>query len=211
MQEPQQHDNIVEILHRMLKKHDQKTISFGQIIDMLEEQGLMLLIAVIAFPMAIPIPTPPGFTTLFGIPLCILTMQLILGKTKPQLPLFIRKREIKTSTFVLFVSKAEPIFNKMAKFFKPRYPHFLSQTSEKIMAVLAFMCSVSVALPILFGNAIPCAAILIMALGMLYNDGLIVASGMLVAVVGLAIASTVVLLFFWLGKIAFMKLFNNFL
>lgn len=203
--------NIVEVLHNVLKRHKEKEISFQQIADLLDDHGMMLMIAVIAFPMAIPVPTPPGFTTLFGIPLCILTMQLILGHDKPKLPNFIANKKIKTETFKSFVTKAEPFFNKLSKFFKPRNKRFLSKSSEKIMAVLAFLCSISVALPILFGNAIPCAAILIMSLGMLYQDGLVVLIGMVTAIVGLTIASTVVFLFFWLGKIAFFKLFSDYL
>ncbi|MEQ9115782.1 MAG: exopolysaccharide biosynthesis protein [Rickettsiales bacterium] len=203
--------NIVEVLHNVLRRHKKKDISFEEIAELLEGHSLMLMIAVIAFPMAIPVPTPPGFTTLFGVPLCILTMQLILGYEKPKLPNFIAKRKIKTATFKSFVTKAEPLFNKLSKWFKPRQKKFLSKSSEKVMATLAFLCAVSVALPILFGNAIPCAAILIMALGMLYQDGVIVVVGMAVAIVGLTIASTVVFLFFWLGKIAFFKLFSDFL
>lgn len=205
------HQNILDILHKLLKNHKKQNISFGEIMESLEDQGLMLFIAIVAFPMALPIPTPPGFTTLFGVPLCILTMQLILNKKKPWLPEFISKKQIKTESFINLISKAEPILKKMSRFFKPRQKKFLSKSSEKIMGVLAFLCAVSLALPILFGNAIPSAAILIMSLGMLYQDGLVVVIGMVVSIIGLTIASSVVFLFFWLGKIAFMKLFSNFL
>jgi len=205
------HRNIVDILHKMLKKHQKEEISLGEVIDLLEDQSLILLIAITAFPMALPIPTPPGFTTLFGIPLCIFTLQLIMGHEKPWLPKWISNKKIKTQTFQHFVNKAEPLFEKISKLFKERYPKFLSPSSEKLMAVLAFLCSVSVALPILFGNAIPSAAILIMSLGMLYRDGLIVVIGMVVAVIGLTIASAVVFAFFLLGKLAFFQLFKDYL
>ncbi len=206
-----EHKNILEILHNILKNHKKKEITFGEIMSLLEDQGLMLLIAIIAFPMAIPIPTPPGFTTLFGVPLCILTFQIFRKDNKVWLPKFISEKKIKTETFVNFANKAEPFFNKIAKYLKPRYEVVMNDTFEKIMAVIAFLCSVSVALPILFGNAIPCAAVLIMALGMLYRDGLVVIIGMITGIVGIIISTTVVVLFFWLGKMAFMKLFSDYL
>ena len=203
-------DTILALLHDTLNQHVGEKISFGEIVDHLKDKGLALLIAVLAFPVALPIPTPPGFSTLFGVPLCILTAQLIYRSEHPWLPMWLRNRKIKIEIFRGFVNKAEPFLIKVAKFLKPRNPSMLTESSERIVGVLAFLCSVSIALPILFGNAVPSAAIFIMALGIMYRDGLSVIVGMITAVIGLIISTTVVVVVALLGMAALEK-FTNFL
>lgn len=203
-------ETILALLKDTLAQHKGERISFGEIVDKLKDKGLALLIAVLAFPIAIPVPTPPGFTTIFGIPLCILTAQLINRSEHPWLPNWLRNKSIKIETFSNFVTKSEPFFAKFAKFFKPRYPSLLTESSERVIGILAFLCSVSVALPILFGNAVPSAAICIMALGIMYRDGLSVIIGMITAVIGLIISTTVVVVVALLGMAALEK-FTNFL
>ena len=194
--------HFMEILKKLLAsltKEKKETVTLGQIMASLKDQGLIFLIALLAFPTSIPIPTPPGFTTLFGIPLAILTAQLIYNLDSPWLPKWIANREIKLSTFEMFVTKAEPFFAKLAKFLKPRNPYFTSVFMEKIVGVIAFLCALSITLPILFGNAIPSIGVFIMALGLLYKDGLTTLFGMIISCLGIAIATSVVLAVFWLG------------
>jgi len=195
------HSNVhfLVVLRNAISRHKGSNISFGEIMSSLKEEGLIFLIAIISLPTAIPVPTPPGFTTLFGIPLCILTAQMFYKLSAPWLPNWLASRTIKVETLKMLMNKAEPFFDVLAKFLKPRYPKFTTVHFEKIVGMLAFLCSVSIALPILFGNAIPSAGILIMALGLLYKDGLMVLIGMIVSVVGLIIATTVVIVISFLG------------
>ena len=201
-------DTILGLLNDILLSHKSEKISLGEIVDKLKDKGLALLIAVLSFPVALPIPTPPGFTTLFGVPLCILTAQLVYSSEHPWLPEWLRNKTIKIETFSSFVEKSKPLFFKIAKFLKPRHPSMLTESSERIAGILAFLCAVSVALPILFGNAVPSAAIFIMALGIMYRDGLAVIIGMIVAVIGLIISSTVVVIVALLGMTALEKFIN---
>jgi hypothetical protein len=203
-------ETILTLLHDILNQHEEKEISFGDIVDKLKDKGLALLLAILSFPIALPIPTPPGFTTIFGIPLCILTIQLIYRLEQPWLPKWLRNKKIKIDTFRSFVTKSEPLFKKLAKFLKPRYSGVLTESSERVIGILAFLCSVSIALPILFGNAIPSAAIFIMSLGIMYKDGLTAIIGMVTAVIGLIISTTVVILVALVGMAALTKITSFF-
>ncbi len=202
-------DTIIGLLHDILGQHKTLEISFGEIVDKLKDKGLALLIAIISLPVALPIPTPPGFTTIFGVPMCILTAQMIYRLENPWLPQWLRNKTIKIETFRSFVVKSEPIFNKLSKFLKPRIPTILTESSERVIGILAFLCSLSVALPILLGNAIPSAAVFLMALGIMYKDGLIAIIGMVTAVIGLIISTTVVVVVALIGMTALEK-FTNF-
>lgn len=200
--------HFIHSLRDVLKNHKGETITFGDIMSSLQEEGLIFLIAIVSFPTAIPVPTPPGFTTLFGIPLCVLTFQMIYNLESPWLPKWLATKRIKVETFRGFVDKADPVFSKLSGFLKPRYLHFTTRSSEKIVGILAFICSVSIALPILFGNAIPSMGILVMAIGLLYQDGLTTFIGMIISVVGIIIASTVVFVMSFFGLQVFQKMLD---
>jgi len=196
-------------LKGIFKKTKEKTISFGSILDQLKDEGLLFLIAVFALPSAIPIPTPPGFTTLTGLPMCFLTIQLIFRQEHPWLPKWILKKQIKRSTLHTGIEKVEPLMNKLTLLLRPRHKRFTNKTVERAVGVLAFMCSVSVALPILFGNAIPSAAVLIMALGFLYKDGLAVLLGIIIGIIGILVSTTVVVGTFYFGTAAIHKIYEK--
>jgi hypothetical protein len=202
-------DTIIGLLHDVLSQHKGAEISFGEIVDKLKDKGLALLIAIISFPVALPIPTPPGFTTIFGVPMCILSAQMIFRLEHPWLPQWLRNKTIKIETFRGFVVRSEPFFNKLSKFLKPRMTTVLTESSERIMGILALLCSISVALPILFGNAVPSAAVFVMALSIMYKDGLVAIIGMIMAVVGLIISTTVIVIVTLIG-LAALDEFTNF-
>jgi hypothetical protein len=201
--------HFIHSLREVLKSHKGETITFGDIMHSLKEEGLIFLIAIVSFPTAIPIPTPPGFTTLFGIPLCVLTFQMIYNLESPWLPQWLRKKRIKVETFKGFVDKAEPVFEKLSGFLRPRYLHFTTRPSERIIGILALICSISITLPILFGNAVPSMGILIMSVGLLYQDGFVAFIGMVVSVVGIIIASTVVFIMSFFGLQFFYKILDG--
>jgi hypothetical protein len=185
--------HVITSLKRILKSADGEYISLGKIMHELKDEGLIFLLAVISFPIAIPIPTPPGLTTVFGVPLCFLAAQMIYRIDSLWLPKWIAKKKIKVSMFYKFIQKAEPKLNKISKLFKPRYPRFTTLRFERVVGVIAFICGVSIALPIIGGNAIPSAGIFVMSLGLLYRDGLAVLIGVLISILGICVASAVVI------------------
>ena len=206
---PYKEVHFIESLKNTLRKHKGDSITFGDIMRHLKEEGLIFLIAIVSLPTAIPIPTPPGFTTLFGIPLCVLTIQMVYKLDAPWLPQWLSRKNIKVATLQGFIDKAEPIFEKLTKFLKPRYSNFTTVNVERMVGVLAFLCSVSITLPILFGNAVPSAGILIMSIGLLYKDGLTVLIGIIVSIIGLIIASIVVVAISFLGLEVLQRLVDS--
>jgi hypothetical protein len=201
--------HFLHTLKEIFNRTKGKTIAFRNIIEQLKEEGLLFLIALTALPAAFPIPTPPGFTTIVGLPMCFLTIQLIFRREQLWLPEWILKKQIQVSTFHAGIEKLEPIMNRLTMFLRPRYQRFTTQKMERLAGVVAFLCSVSVTLPILFGNAIPSAAVLIMALGFLYGDGLAVILGMIIGIIGILISSAVAIFTFYFGAAALYKIYEK--
>ena len=77
---------------------------------------------------------------------------------------------------------------------KPRLLSFTSPKGEKIIGFISLLCSISIVLPIWFGNAVPSAGIMLMAIGLLYLDGVMILIGIIVSFIGLFVASLVMVL-----------------
>ena len=183
------------------EKKNTKTISFGEINDYLSERGFAILMILFSFPMAIPLPYPPGFTTILGLPLLLFSIQMIMGLNKPSLPKWIANKSITTSHLIFAIEKSAKYFVKIEKLLKPRLPYFSSIHGEKLIGIVSTLCAITVVLPIMFGNAVPSAGILIMALGLLGKDGMLIIIGIITSIIGLLVASLVVYLFFFGAKL----------
>lgn len=184
------------------KKKSTNSISLGEINEHLSERGFALLMILFSFPMAIPLPYPPGFTTVLGLPLLFFSIQMLMGMDKPSLPAWIANKTIQTSHLVFAVEKSAKYLTKLERLLKPRLAYFSSIHGEKLIGFVAILCAISITLPIMFGNAVPSAGIFIMALGLLGKDGLVIIIGIIVSIIGLFVASLVVYLFFYGAKMA---------
>lgn len=183
-------------------KRSTSSVTLGEINEYLSERGFALLLILFSFPMAIPLPYPPGFTTILGLPLLFFSIQMIMGMDKPSLPKWIANKTIKTSHLVFSIEKSAKYFIKLEKLLKPRLAYFSSIHGEKLIGFVAMFCAISITLPIVLGNAIPSAGIFIMALGLLGKDGLVIIIGIITSIIGLFVASLIVYLFFYGAKMA---------
>ncbi|MEK6733663.1 MAG: exopolysaccharide biosynthesis protein, partial [Pseudomonadota bacterium] len=110
-----------QLLKELVEKtKNQEVVSFGEIDEFLSERGFAILLILFAFPMAIPLPYPPGFTTILGLPLLILSFQMIIGFKKPYLPKWIATKTIKTSHLAFAIEKTSKYFAKAEVLLKPR-------------------------------------------------------------------------------------------
>lgn len=187
--------DILKDVHK--KKHSQKSedyILFSEIIFILNERGFVILLLLFSLPLSIPVPVPPGYTSVLSIPLIILSMQLLFGKETVWLPQFIADRKIKRSILAKIFEKTSPIVIAIEKVSKARFMFATSSTMEKLYAFISFICSLFIFLPIPFTNFIPAIGISLMSIGFLNKDGFIVLSGILASILGIFIAVMVLII-----------------
>ncbi len=187
-----------ELLENMVVMYRSDTLSVGEIKNALHERGFGVLLAISALPMCLPVPVPPGYTTLFSIPLFIFSIQMIMGMQVPWLPAWIEKKEIKRTSLEKLVIKASPWLKKIEKRLQPRLTYISIHTWERIIGIFAFVFSISIALPIPLTNFPPGWGILIMSLGLLSKDGVTILVGMVVGTIGIGI-TIIILALLWLG------------
>ncbi|MBS0496988.1 MAG: exopolysaccharide biosynthesis protein [Gammaproteobacteria bacterium] len=187
-----------EFLAIVVVENKNEVISVGEIKNALHERGFGILMAIAAVPICLPIPVPPGYTTVFSIPLFIFSTQMILGMRAPWLPLWLEGKHIKRSTLEKILAKANPWLKKIEERMQPRITYISVHTWERIIGFFSFVFALAIALPIPLINFSPGWGILVMSLGLLNKDGLTILIGMIIGIIGIGIAM-IILVMLWMG------------
>jgi len=168
----------------------QQDISIGELADSLGERAFGALMFIFALPNALPM--PPGTSAILGLPLVILTWQVMIGRQTLWLPELVRKRRISRELIVAFVSKVTPLMTRLERILRPRLDIIVtSHLAERMIGLVAFPLALVLFLPIPFGNIPPAAAIACLALGLAERDGLAVIVGYMLAIASAAVLAAV--------------------
>lgn len=183
-----------DLLEMVVTENTKDTITVGEIKNSLHERGFGVLMAIAALPLCIPVPVPPGYTTIFAIPLFIIAIQMVWGLDSPWLPKWLEKKEITRKSLARLVEKATPLLRKIEKLLKPRLTYIEVHTWEKVIGLFAFVFTISIAIPLPLTNLPPGYGILIMSLGLLSKDGITIIIGMIIGVLGVGITAIILIL-----------------
>lgn len=173
-----------EVLEETVGNHQSDDISLGELISILQERGFGLLMMVLVLPNCVPIPVPPGVSTIFSIPLAFLAVQMVLGRHTPWLPKWLKSKTIKRATLAAMVAKLSPKLKFVEKLLKPRLSFFISPVGERLIGLFWLLCTMSIAVPLPMTNFVPGMGILLVSLGLLNRDGLIILVGMIIGLLG---------------------------
>lgn len=176
------------LLNKVVEDNKQDIVKIREIKKSLQAKGFAVLLIVFCLPVCIPFPAPPFYTTIFAIPLLIISAQMIWQQPSPWLPKFLDNKGMKRTTLATIVQKSIPILRGIEKLMKKRLAFSATKTWEKILGIFIFTCGLSILNPIPLTNLVPAYAILIMSLGLLAKDGLAMIIGMLMAILGIMIS-----------------------
>lgn len=184
---------ISTIFHRLGQKNKESSTKISELLADFHENGFLLTMIFFALPVAIPLPYPPGFTTIMGTPLLILSLQMLFGYRQVSLPSKINNYMVSNDLLIKISSKILPILKFTEKYIKPRYKFAKSVYCEQFVGLISLICSISVIIPLPLTNALPSTGIIIMSLGLLNRDGLTILVGFATSVIGVIIASIAVI------------------
>lgn len=187
--QPEGKKRFSQILDAIGADERRERVSVSDLMQAMDARAVAALILLFALPNVVP--TPPGTSSILGLPLLYLTAQMMLGKL-PWLPAIIADRSMTRSDFNSFVGRVTPLLARAERLLKPRLLFVTSATGERIIGGICLTLAIVLALPIPLGNMLPAFAISLMALGVLERDGLWVIIGFLVGVLSLVIVSGVV-------------------
>ncbi|MFY7778172.1 MAG: exopolysaccharide biosynthesis protein [Elstera sp.] len=180
------------LLRRLIAEHPHERISLDDLLNGVGHRAFGLLLLLLALPNSIPLPAPPGLSTVFGLPMAIFGAQLVLGHKAPWLPAFMRRKTLPRNEVLKFLDRATPYLNKVERRLKPRMNWFVGGTGERVAGLIIFAMAAVLSLPIIFGNFLPAFAVLLMALAILARDGAMMIAGWVTSVVAVSVVGLVI-------------------
>ncbi len=178
---------LSEDLRDLLAAAAGRSLTIGELEQVLKGRGFALFLMIIALPFAFPI-SVPGLSVPFGIVIVILGLRITLGM-KPSLPGFILRRQIPYRVLEKTVGFGLKLCTRLEKLVRPRM-HFLQRWPGMInligLAITSGGFLLSLPLPPLipFSNMIPAVSVIFLTAGLMERDGLLVLFGHLLNLAG---------------------------
>lgn len=188
---------ISRLLIELAEAWPAERVTLGDLILAFGDRSYGLLILLLSIPNLIPI-LIPGWAQIFGVPLTIITWQMMRGHPVPRLPAALSHRSISRADLLLFATKAEPWLKRVERFVRPREGWLTGPGGDRLIGILSLYVAAMVMLPGPGTNAPPSFGAAIMAVGLLERDGRTIAIGMVATILGCAFATAIVVGLFWL-------------
>lgn len=165
-----------KLLRHFLEQHNEDEIRLKDLLNQMDSRAFGSTLLIFALPEALPLPIA-GISAILGIPLMLVSAQLVLGFQRPWLPKWVIDRPFKRERFEPIVYRALRPLEKLERLLKPRWRFLTIPLVERLIGLLLLLLAIVIALPIPFGNILPAIAIVVISLGLIEGDGLMIAIG----------------------------------
>jgi hypothetical protein len=174
-------------LEQWLEQEGPKTI--GSLTDVIEEKSLALVIMLLLFPSALPIPTG-GVTHVLELAAALVALQMIVGRRELWLPRRFARHELGQT----ITGKAIPAIIRKVRWFerwsRPRFGRLIdTRLAQSLLGVflLLFIAGALLAPPFSGLDTLPSIGVVVVCLGIIFSDIVIVALGLLAGTTGIAL------------------------
>lgn len=171
---------------------DRERIQWGELDRLLGDRSFGFLLLLFALPNSIPFVGIPGVSTVTGVVLIVIALQMMGGLRRLYLPVAIQRRSFSGRAFKKLIQKAAPWLAKLERLLTPRWLWMTSLHAERWLGGVCLLLALLLILPIPFGNFFPAFAIVLLALGLIEKDGLFVAAGLAMTVISIIALSGLV-------------------
>jgi hypothetical protein len=158
-----------QLLTHVLEEHGGERLTLSELSARLRDRawgGLLLIFAAINL-----LPLPPGVTTVTGLPLIVLTAQMVAGRSRPWFPRKFDKRGVSKDHLHRIAQKMRPWEERIERVLKPRMCMLTNHRAARVIGLICLVLSVILWLPIPLGNHVPALAMTLFALALIYRDG----------------------------------------
>ena len=130
-----------------------------------------------------------GISVLFGIPLMIISAQLVLGGRRAWLPAFILRKSMARADYVALMARMQPAVERLERLVRPRACWLANDWAKMPIGLICLVLAMIITLPIPLGHVAPGSAICLLALGLMERDGVMIVIGFVAAVLALVIVT----------------------
>lgn len=177
-------------LFTKLAEDAEDRVTMGSIRDALGTRSFAaLLVLFAAFNL---LPLPPGTSAVLGLPLLIVSAQMMLGSKRVWLPRFVTRKSLSAEQFRSIMARVIPRLNQLERYIKPRYWPFWRRRGDRVIGIVSFLLAIVVTLPIPLGNWLPAFSTALLGLALSERDGILLAVGSAVGVAAFSVVMLVV-------------------
>ena len=136
--------------------------------------------------------TTPVGSTIPGLILAVMAVQLIVGRGEPVFPHFIMTRRLSTKQLLRLGGRAIQVLKYLEKAVHPRWPMIFEATKRAVGVIVLLLTAVLLLTPVPLGNVAPAMVISLISLAYVEEDGLLLSVAFLAAIILIGIASAAV-------------------
>jgi hypothetical protein len=182
--DPQTQEKISDALQGWLEGDSDKTL--GSLVEVFGEKSFAVLFVLLLGVPALPLPTG-GATHVFEIIAALLALQLIIGRDQIWLPQKWCKLELAGPKQQRFITGLMKLIRRLERFSRPRLRFlFHTRVSNSVYGLLALggTAGAFFAPPFTGLDTLPALGVVLLSLGVLLEDVIVVAIGLVVGVAG---------------------------
>ena len=194
MRRPHRHAEKLSDILDGLAAPQTGSVSMTDVIATVGERSFGALLVLLAIPNLFAA-VIPGLSIVMGLPLMLLSLQLIVAARKPWLPRRLARLEIRRSDLRRLADKVGPHLRRLERGLKPRLLMLTAPWAERLIGTACLVLSVFVFLPIPFANLLPSIGIILYGFAILVRDGLLAIAASAVTVACLTLFGSVAFAF----------------
>jgi hypothetical protein len=176
------------VFEHLLRKAPKDHFTLGWVMSTLHQRSfgvVILFLGVLA--------TAPIGSSVPGIMLAAVAVQMIAGRRKPVFPHFITHRELPTQYLVRLGTRAIPVLRYLERVVHPRWPTAFEAGRRFVGIVVLLLTAALLLTPIPFSNLAPAVLIVLISLAYIQEDGLLLS----LAFSGAMILLSIVIVAIW--------------
>jgi hypothetical protein len=162
-------------------------VSFTELEDAFTDRSFAALLTFFAILNLLPLPPGTGIVT--GIPLVLVSVQMVMGRDSVWLPAFLRTKSISPERFRQVSDKVVPWLQWLERFIKPRNWPFGRKQGDRWLGAFTTILGMSVVLPMPLSNWLPALATAIIGIALCERDGRLLFGGLTLGVVSIGIVA----------------------
>jgi hypothetical protein len=175
------------VLQEVIRQAPAEYVTVGWLTSTLHRDSfgiVMLCLGVLA--------TTPVGSTVPGLILAVMAVQLIVGRGKPAFPHFIMTRRLPTKQLLRLGGLAMHVLKYLEKLVHPRWPRTFEAAKHAVGVMVLLLTLVLLLTPVPLSNVAPAMVISLISLAYIEEDGLLLSVGFLVAIILIGLGSAAV-------------------
>lgn len=182
---------LAETMDGLFAGPPEEAVRIQLLLDGMRGRSYPLVIAVFDLPNCIPTGIP-WLSTITGIPIVIILVQMLMERPSARLPRLIGDRRLPRSRLQRLLRRIRPKIDWLERRVRPRLAGWTRDTPRFALSLAMLANAVVLALPIPFDNFFPAWAVMFFAMALLERDGVMAVLGWLFS--AFTVAWTILLL-----------------